>query len=59
MDDERTVTCPWCLEPIEMYFDPQSQGEMFEDCAVCCRPWRMRVRRGFDGELELSIERAT
>ena len=57
MDDQRFVTCPWCFEAVEMYFDPETAGEMVEDCAVCCRPWVLRVSRGLEGELYVSVER--
>ena len=30
MEDEQTVHCPWCFEPVEMYFDPQTQR--YFDC---------------------------
>ena len=56
-DDERQVTCPWCFESVEMYIDPQTVGEMVEDCAVCCRPWRVFVHRDHEGGLSLNVER--
>lgn len=57
VDDQRYLTCPWCFEAVEMYIDPQTTGEMVEDCAVCCRPWRLRVSRDWEGELYVEVDR--
>jgi hypothetical protein len=57
VDDQRHLTCPWCFEAVEMYIDPQTVGEMVEDCAVCCRPWLLRVSRDWEGALYVEVER--
>jgi hypothetical protein len=51
MDDTALLTCPYCSELVEVFVDPQSEGELVQDCDVCCRPWVLRVSRGVDGEL--------
>ncbi len=56
--DEEVQLCPYCFEPAELWVDPQSEGEMVEDCAVCCRPWRVVVTRDETGEARFYIERA-
>ena len=43
--DEVEIQCPHCGEPLSIPIDP-SEGEaqeMFEDCAVCCRPIHLRI----------------
>lgn len=34
--------CPWCGEAIEVFVEPDaegsSEGEVLQDCDVCCRP---------------------
>lgn len=58
MDDVAHVQCPYCFEPAELWIDPDTAGELVEDCAVCCRPWRVQVWRDDDGELRVSVDRA-
>lgn len=52
------VTCPYCFEAVELYIDPGTSGSYVEDCAVCCRPWQVRVTRDADGEPAVTVERA-
>ena len=42
----------------ELYVDPDTVGTYVEDCAVCCRPWQVRVSRDERGEPTVSIDRA-
>ena len=58
MDDTALLTCPYCFEAVEVYIDPQSEGELIRDCDVCCRPWSLQVSRGADGELFVRANRA-
>jgi hypothetical protein len=58
MDDTALLTCPYCFESVEVYLDPQSEGELIRDCDVCCRPWSLQVSRGVDGELFVRASRA-
>ena len=58
MDDVVTVTCPYCFETVELYVDPDTRGELVEDCAVCCQPWRVIAERGDGGELSVVVDRA-
>ncbi len=44
--DETIIQCPHCGEPVAVALDP-SEGthhEFIEDCSVCCRPIRIRIR---------------
>ena len=57
MDDTVTVRCPYCREHVELYVDPDTQGQLVEDCAVCCRPWLVTIERG-GGRLRVQVTRA-
>jgi hypothetical protein len=55
------LRCPHCGEPLETYPDPGGgvEQDYVEDCAVCCRPLRFRVRYdevAGDFEVEASPE---
>jgi hypothetical protein len=56
--DETYVTCPYCHESQLLVIDPETAGELVQDCDVCCRPWLMHVTRDDDGELSIRVERA-
>lgn len=48
--------CPYCGEPIELITDASAGDQDYiEDCAVCCRPMRVRVWVDVDGEAHLAI----
>lgn len=52
------VTCPYCGEPGELVVEPGDQvQEYVEDCAVCCRPWQVRVRVDARGGIEVELRR--
>ncbi|HTJ80933.1 MAG TPA: CPXCG motif-containing cysteine-rich protein, partial [Polyangiaceae bacterium] len=53
-----TVTCPWCLEAVEITIEADVEGTYVQDCEVCCRPWTMTVGHDADGELSVGVERA-
>lgn len=52
-----TVTCPYCFESVDMELDPETEGELVHDCAVCCNPWLVMVTRGGRG-LHVDVQRA-
>lgn len=55
--DSVEVTCPWCGEPSTIDADgSEGNGEFAQDCPVCCRPWRVRLRVDPDGAAEASVE---
>jgi hypothetical protein len=31
-DEQVTVRCPWCAEPVDLYIDPDTEGTTIEDC---------------------------
>jgi uncharacterized Zn finger protein len=56
MSDEIDVTCPYCGEPGTVELTGEEEDESFvQDCAVCCRPWQVRVRIRRDGTAEVSV----
>ena len=55
MDDQFTVTCPYCGESVDVYVEPDMRGSFVQDCEVCCNPWRIRViGRGDERYLDVS-----
>ncbi len=54
------VTCPFCCAAVEIRLDPAggTAQEYVEDCEVCCRPWRVRVRYGERGDAAVEVEPA-
>jgi len=56
--DTSEVICPYCFEVVEIYVDPETRGELVQDCDVCCRPWALYVARTEDGELAIQAVRA-
>jgi len=57
MDDNHQVQCPWCWEQLELYIPPDTNGELVEDCEVCCRPWVIYVHRAINGSANIQVER--
>lgn len=51
------LQCPYCGEWQQVFVDPESQGEMVEDCEVCCQPWRLQVRHDPHGQPQVQVER--
>ena len=58
MDDTSLVNCPYCLEEVDLYIDPQTQGSFVEDCSVCCRPWQVYASRDEHGQVTVVVGRA-
>ena len=49
--DSTRIECPYCGESIEIAVDASAGPQDYiEDCQVCCKPIRLRVRVGADGE---------
>lgn len=56
--DYVTVQCPYCFESVELDVDPDTEGELVQDCEVCCNPWTVRVTHDEDGHPIVDVERA-
>ncbi len=52
------VRCPWCGEAVSITLDPTAGAEQdyVEDCAVCCRPWRVHVTVDDSGSVAVNVE---
>lgn len=59
-DADSEVTCPYCAETITILLDPGSGStqDYVEDCEVCCRPWRVRVRYNRAGKATVHVDPA-
>jgi transcription elongation factor Elf1 len=56
MDDAVEVSCPYCGEPSTVSVGADEEDEEFvQDCPVCCRPWKVRIRIRRDGTAEVSV----
>ena len=58
VDSDTTVSCPYCGETTQISLDYGSGAvqDYVEDCEVCCRPWRVRVRYDRSGAAEVTID---
>jgi transposase-like protein len=52
-----SVDCPYCGEPNEIEVDPSAgrRQDYEEDCQVCCRPWKVKVRIDSEGEASVQL----
>jgi hypothetical protein len=59
---EEPIECPFCGEPgeVEVDVDATEPGEhvFVQDCAVCCRPWAVRITVASDGEMTVAVDRS-
>jgi formate dehydrogenase maturation protein FdhE len=60
LDTETEVACPFCGESAVVSLDPGGGAaqDYVEDCPVCCRPWRVRVRYDDTGAAAVRVEQA-
>ena len=56
--DELTLQCPYCFETVEVAFERDLEGQLVQDCEVCCRPWSVWIRRDSDGTPTVTVDRA-
>ena len=57
MDDSFVVDCPYCGETVEIYIEPDVEGDLVQDCEVCCNPWQISVWNDGD-ERRIIVARA-
>ena len=56
MPGEVDVTCPYCGEPGTVVVEEEEgDAEFVQDCAVCCRPWQVRVSIRRDGSADVTV----
>jgi hypothetical protein len=58
MNDTALITCPYCLEEVEIFLEVDVEGSFVQDCEVCCNPWQLSVTRDFEGDLFVDVQRA-
>jgi formate dehydrogenase maturation protein FdhE len=60
VEDEVTVTCPYCGEATELVLDPGggTVQDYIEDCQVCCQPWHVHVQWRRSGQADVHVEAA-
>jgi len=52
LEQETSVTCPWCHEPVSLLIDCTAGDQSYvEDCSVCCQPIVVDVRLSLDGDI--------
>ena len=59
MTDEAFFTCPSCWERISMLIDCSVRKQTYiEDCEVCCRPLKIKVRcsKGKVDDIEAELQ---
>jgi hypothetical protein len=58
LDTEAEVACPYCGESLVLGLDAGggTTQDYVEDCQVCCRPCRVRVRYDETGAAEVCVE---
>jgi hypothetical protein len=54
-----SLRCPYCGEPAEVDVDAggASEQDFEQDCAVCCRPWRVHFEMDEEGEDVIVLQR--
>lgn len=50
-----TCVCPHCLQVVEADVSDDTEGEVTQDCDVCCRPLRLTVSHDEDGTLQVQV----
>lgn len=52
LEEEYTVTCPHCYEPVTLLIDCTAGNQTYvEDCGVCCQPIVVAIELTPDGEI--------
>jgi uncharacterized Zn finger protein len=56
VEDSVEVLCPYCGEPSTIAVGLEEEDEEFvQDCPVCCRPWKVRIKVRRDGSVDVSV----
>jgi uncharacterized Zn finger protein len=56
VEDSVEVLCPYCGEPSAIAVGLEEEDEEFvQDCPVCCRPWKVRIKVRRDGSVDVSV----
>jgi hypothetical protein len=57
MQQPVVIQCPFCFEFVTIWLAIDDVGEMYYDCEVCCRPWRLFVSLNEAGDLIATAQR--
>lgn len=57
-EDVALIVCPYCMEELEVWLEPELEGSFVQDCEVCCNPWQLTLKRDYDGDLTVDVRRA-
>ena len=56
MDEAVEIFCPYCGEPSTISVGVAEEDDDFvQDCPVCCRPWKVRIRIRRDGSADITV----
>ena len=58
MIDEVEIQCPYCGERVTITIEPDTWGDLVQDCEVCCNPWQLTVTRDRYGDPDVRVEKA-
>lgn len=59
LEEERTITCPYCFEPVSLLIDRTAGSQTYvEDCSVCCQPIVVAIELTDNGEIAYIDARA-
>ena len=57
IQEDFTVSCPYCGENVEVHVEADVAGTLVQDCEVCCNPWLLRVMTD-GGNRSVTVARA-
>jgi hypothetical protein len=58
MEQPISISCPWCGEPLDTFFDISVGNQQYvEDCQVCCRPILLSYTVDEMGQVQVNVER--
>jgi hypothetical protein len=43
VEEQFLILCPYCGESVEIYLEADIEGDLVQDCEVCCNPWQLSV----------------
>jgi len=53
LEEEVSVTCPYCFEPVSLLVDCTAGSQTYvEDCSVCCQPMVVAIALTVDGQID-------
>jgi transcription elongation factor Elf1 len=57
--DPKTIECPFCGEPNDVFVETSEGSQNFiQDCEVCCQPIGIRARVHGEDDVEIDVVRS-